>query len=295
MLDYAYELEYFDQHLGKMLAALEAMGELENTLVIVTADNGMPFPRVKGQAYERSNHLPLAMMWGKGIKDPGRVIEEFVSFADFSPSLLDLAHIDPQTAGMQPFEGHSLREILENRRSVPRREHILIGKERHDVGRPRDLGYPIRGIVNHDFTFLVNYKAERWPSGNPETGYLNCDGGATKTAILHQRRFQQDSTYWKLAFGKRSGIELYDRKKDPDCLSNLAWDSTYTSIRQSLFQQLIAELRAQEDPRIVGWADIFDHYPYANEGNRNFYKRFQAGELGPEATGWVNPDDYEQD
>ena len=47
MLDYAFEIEYFDNHLVKMLDLLEKKGELENTIVIVTADNGMPFPRVE--------------------------------------------------------------------------------------------------------------------------------------------------------------------------------------------------------------------------------------------------------
>ncbi|TVQ02387.1 MAG: heparan N-sulfatase, partial [Balneolaceae bacterium] len=50
MLDYAFEIEHFDYHLGKMLELLEKSGELEHTLVVVTSDNGMPFPRVKGQA-----------------------------------------------------------------------------------------------------------------------------------------------------------------------------------------------------------------------------------------------------
>ena len=62
MLDYAFEIEYFDKHLRRMLKLLEDRGELDNTLVVVTADNGMPFPRVKGQEYEHSNHLPLAIM-----------------------------------------------------------------------------------------------------------------------------------------------------------------------------------------------------------------------------------------
>ena len=55
MADYAFEIEHFDQHLERMLSLLEERGELSNTLVVVTADNGMPFPRAKGQAYEVSN------------------------------------------------------------------------------------------------------------------------------------------------------------------------------------------------------------------------------------------------
>ncbi len=146
MLDYAYEIEHFDQHLGRMLALLEARGELDNTLVVVTADNGMPFPRVKGQAYELSNHLPLAMMWPDGIANAGRTIEEFVSFIDFAPTFLSLAGLDAETVGMQPITGRDLMPVFAN---TPHdmREHVLIGKERHDIGRPNDAGYPMRGIV----------------------------------------------------------------------------------------------------------------------------------------------------
>ena len=54
MLDYAFEVEHFDRHLGRMLAELEKRGLLDNTFVVVTSDHGMPFPRVKGQAYEMS-------------------------------------------------------------------------------------------------------------------------------------------------------------------------------------------------------------------------------------------------
>ncbi|MEI7820044.1 MAG: alkaline phosphatase family protein [Verrucomicrobiota bacterium] len=62
MLDYAFEAEHFDRHLGRMLAELEKRGLLHNTLVVVTADHGMPFPRSKGNAYDLANHVPLAMM-----------------------------------------------------------------------------------------------------------------------------------------------------------------------------------------------------------------------------------------
>jgi len=51
MLDYALEVEQFDAHLVRMLEMIEKRGELQNTLVVVTSDNGMPFPRIKGQEY----------------------------------------------------------------------------------------------------------------------------------------------------------------------------------------------------------------------------------------------------
>jgi arylsulfatase A-like enzyme len=91
LLDYAFEIEYFDKHLVKMLNELEKRGELANTIVVVTSDNGMPFPRCKGLEYEFSNHMPLAIMWPLGIIQPGRVSKELLSFIDFAPTFLDLA------------------------------------------------------------------------------------------------------------------------------------------------------------------------------------------------------------
>ena len=55
MLDYSIEVEHYDNHLGKIVATLEAAGQLDNTLIVATSDHSMPFPRVKGQAYESSS------------------------------------------------------------------------------------------------------------------------------------------------------------------------------------------------------------------------------------------------
>ena len=93
ILDYAFEIEYFDQHLVKIIEELEKQNLMDNTIIVVTSDNGMPFPRVKGQVYPFDNRLPLAIRWGKGIKNPGRVISDFFSFSDFAPTFLDLAGI----------------------------------------------------------------------------------------------------------------------------------------------------------------------------------------------------------
>ncbi len=160
MLDYAYEIEYFDSHLGRMLKTLEDKGLLENTIVVVTADNGMPFPRVKGQEYEYSNHLPLAIMWKNGVKQPGRTIKDFVSFIDFAPTFLELAGVKANLSHMQPIEGKSLTDVLYSEKGEnisADRDHVLIGKERHDVGRPHDWGYPIRGIRKGDRYFYERH------------------------------------------------------------------------------------------------------------------------------------------
>ncbi len=296
MLDYAFEVEHFDKHLGRMLEQLEQRGLLENTIVIVTSDHGMPFPRSKGEAYPYSNRVPLAVMWKRGIKAAGRVVDDFVSFADIAPTLIELAQLKWQDTGMQPAVGRSLTDILFSTKSGlvnAKRDHQLVGKERHDIGRPNDEGYPIRGIANFDMLYLRNYEPDRWPACNPETGYLNCDAGAVKTDILNLRRQGGDARYWQLAFGKRPSEELYDLKRDPDCINNLAGKSEYKTVQQRLRAQMESELKAQGDPRLFGQGSVFDKYVYAEPNNRDFYNRVMRGEKLK--AGWINETDLEKE
>lgn len=295
MLDYAYEIEYFDNQLQRMLTKLEEIGELENTIVVVTADNGMPFPRIKGQVYEYSNHLPLAIMWPNGIKNPGRVVEDFVSFIDFAPTFLELANVTQEDSKMQPITGTSLTDIFYSQKEGKinsKRDYVLVGKERHDVGRPGDQGYPVRGIVKGDFLYLNNFKTDLWPAGNPETGYLNADGGPTKTFILDMRRKKGDTTYWHQNFGKRQTEELYNIKKDPYNLNNLAEDQEFAAVKSDLKDEMTTKLREQSDPRILGNGAVFDNYLYSGRV-RDFYNRYMNGE--EIRTGWVQQSDFEED
>ena len=296
LLDYAFEIEHFDRHLQKMLDMLDDTGELDNTLVIVTSDNGMPFPRIKGQEYEFSNHMPLAIMWKKGIKDPGRTVCDFVSFIDFAPTFLELAGVDGEQAGMYPIQGRSLTEIFGSASEgivCPDRDHVLIGKERHDVGRPHDWGYPIRGIVKGDYLYLRNFEPTRWPAGNPETGYLNTDGSPTKTQILDMRRDGSDPKYWIWSFGKRPGEQMFNVVKDPECMNDLAGEAKYAELKEDMKKQMIAELREQKDPRMFGHGHIFDEYQYADPRGNGFYERYMRGEKVK--AGWVEPTDFEKE
>jgi arylsulfatase A-like enzyme len=296
LLDYAFEIEHFDKHLLKMLELLEKRGELKNTIVIVTADNGMPFPRIKGQAYEYSNHMPLAIMWDKGIKNPGREVYDFISFIDFAPTLLELAGIGSNESGMHTMQGKSFSDIFKSRKkgfTDKKRDYVLIGKERHDIGRPDDAGYPIRGIVKEGFLYIRNYKPERWPAGNPETGYLNCDASPVKSLILNLRREGIRSDYWRLNFGKRPGEELYNIGIDPGCLVNLANNPAYNTVKRRMNDQLFDELLQQNDPRMTGNGDKFDNYPYADSRTKNFHMRFMKGEISRKTAGWVDSTDFE--
>jgi arylsulfatase A-like enzyme len=235
-------------------------------------------------------------MWPEGINRPGRQVDDFVSFVDFAPTFLEVAGLGEGGSGMQPIEGRSLTDIFQSGRSGqvnPARDHVLIGKERHDMGRPNDVGYPIRGIVTDQWLFLVNFEPDRWPGGNPETGYLNTDGSPTKTEILQLRRSGEDTRYWELSFGKRPREELYDLVADPHNVDNRATDPEQGSRRLQLRGRLFDALEAQGDPRMRGEGHLFDEYPYSDEGSRRFHERYLRGEKLN--AGWVEPTDFEKE
>lgn len=296
MLDYAFEIEYFDLHLGRIIEALEKAGQLENTLIVVTSDNGMPFPRSKGTTYEISNHMPLAIRWGAGIAKRGRTVADYVSFIDFAPTFLEVAGVAPRDSGMQAITGRSLVPIFREAsptpgRLQPGRDYLLIGQERHDTGRPDDVGYPVRGIFRDGFLYLKNFEPGRWPMCDPITGYLNTDGGPTKTLILAQNRLGVNHWLWELSFGFRPPEEMYDLKADPDCMVNVIADRKHNARREALSAQLLAELKAQGDPRMEGKGEVFDKYPNAG-GQKDFYSRFLKGEKVN--AGWVEATDFEK-
>ena len=277
MLDYAFEVEYFDLHLGRMLAELEKRGLLENTLVVVTSDNGMPFPHCKGYAYNNTDHLPLAIMWPKGIAKPGRVVDDYVSFIDFAPTFLDVAGIAQSEAGMAPITGRSLTEIFTSDKSgrvIPERDHVLLSKERNDVGRPNDEGYPIRGIVKEGMLYLHNFETNRGPAGVAETGYKDTDDSPTKTAVLETEKTPERKYFFDASFGKLPADQLFDLRQDPDCMKNLAETVPFAELQKQLFD----ELKQQEDPRMLGDGHIYDEYPYGYTAKRDFYGKVMRGE-----------------
>lgn len=284
LLDYAYETEWFDDHLGRMLALLEARGELANTLVVVTSDNGAPFPRVKGQMYDDDFRLPCAAMWPERIV-PGRTVDDLVSFTDLAATFLEAAQVDDETREVFVAEGagRSWFDIFEAPGSgvvTSDRDRAWMGRERHDMGREGDLGYPVRCVRTPTHLYVRNFASDRWPAGNPETGYTNCDSSPTKTRIL-ELYDAGDSRCWQLAFGKRPAEERYDIVADPHCLANLAGQRQHQPLQDQLWAELQAELQRTGDPRICGGGDVLESYEYVVDAPHS-WAHYLAGDWQPQ-------------
>ncbi len=270
--DYAYEIQHFDAHLGRIIKLLEERSELDNTLIVVTSDNGMAFPRAKGTLYDFGVRMPLAVCWGRKIR-PGREVDDFVSFVDFAPTFLEAAGIEvPQT-----MTGKSLTPLFEEAASGridSSRNHTVFGLERHFPGsRPDGAGYPMRGIRTADYLYIRNltpganpvgnHPGPVWPEDDPVGGYGDTDGCPSKTFLFEHR--EEFPELFAKAFGLRPGEELYDVQKDPFNLNNLAGDPAYAEVKAQLSQKLDAHLSATGDPRALGRGaeldEVMKRYP----------------------------------
>ncbi len=280
LLDYAVEIEWFDQHLGKMIDLLEKRGELDNTLIVVTSDNGMPFPRAKANLYEYGIHVPLAVCWPDKVK-ANRIVDDLIGFVDFAPTFLEAGQAR-FPAGMS---GKSFLNVLLSGKSGTvdeTRRWILAGRERHTHARPDNLSYPSRVVRTEDFLFIWNMKSDRWPAGDPTgsgepEGYHDIDGCPSKTFLLENR--DQYPELAALSLDKRPEEELYDIQSDPYCLVNLADRDDYRTVKEEMRQTLEQILREQKDPRVQG-SEIFESYPRFSR-MRNFPGFKEMGAYNP--------------
>ncbi|MFK7741880.1 MAG: sulfatase [Planctomycetota bacterium] len=274
LADYYAAVQRFDRDVGQALALLAARGELENTLVVVTGDHGMPFPRAKSHCYEMGLRVPLAMRWGSKLR-AGQIRSELVSLTDLLPTFLAAAG----ARCPDPVDGRSLLSLAKPVAATPETEEqappwrtaVLFGKERHVACRPDGAGYPTRALRTDRWLYLHNFKPDRWPAGDPplfsDTDPARRIGeGTSKGYILTHREEPGIAELFALSFDKRPQRELFDVQADPFQLRNLASHPEHAATLQKLHAQLWQELRRTADPRVIGGAERFDEYPYYGGG-----------------------------
>lgn len=274
--DYLGEAMAFDVACGEILKMVEEMGELDNTLICVSGDHGIPgYPRAKCNVNDFGSRVLFAMRWPKAIKR-GQVIESPVSLVDVAPTFLAAAGLE------SPDDPNGQDLIAAMAGKTEFRNWALIGRERHvHVGQEDWKPYPTRALRTPDYLYVINFKPDRWPMGHPNkitdeftppfeelasstyAGYGDMDAGPTKAWMVENRKKEELADEVQYAFGKRPMHELYDLKKDPHQMDNLAGKAAYAEIQKKLHDQLMGEMKKYEDPRLD---DAFDRPPYLVEG-----------------------------
>lgn len=285
--DYLGEVQALDAALGVLLGALEKSGELDRTLIVVSGDHGMPgMPRGKCNLYGFGTRVALAVRWPQRIPS-GRVVDDFVNLMDLAPTFLDAGGLKPPAV----MTGRSLLPVLastKNGQVDPERSFVITGRERHvDSAREGQLPYPQRAIRTGDFLYIRNFAPDRWPMGQPAEAqplpkdaekntfatFADMDASPTKAWLIEYGQEEANRRFYELAFAKRPAEELYDLKKDPDEINNVAEDPAYAEAKAQLKARLMAELERTGDPRVTGDGSTYDKPPFAGPSEAGPSKR----------------------
>ncbi|HWQ92370.1 MAG TPA: sulfatase/phosphatase domain-containing protein, partial [Clostridia bacterium] len=291
--DYMGEIQAWDAGIGVLLEALESAGELDNTVVVISGDHGMPgVPGGKCNLYDFGTGVALLARVPKA--PGGRVVEDFVNLMDLAPTFLELGGVAPPSV----MTGRSLVPVLKSTRSGlidPSRTWVVTGRERHvAAARPGNMPYPHRAIRTKDFLYVRNFAPERWPMGDPTVAtdseapsfaqvqqdtfavFPDMDASPTKAWLFSQRNEPQWQWHYQYAFAKRAGEELYDLQNDPDQTRNLAADSKFESTRREMSRRLLKVLAETGDPRVSGDGKTFEKPPFTDP-NPALGKKKKAG------------------
>ncbi|MEM6981051.1 MAG: sulfatase [Planctomycetota bacterium] len=291
--DYMAEIQWFDTAVSKAIDRLKRDGLWNNTLVIITSDNGMPFPRAKANLYDAGIHVPLAISWPERIKQSG-TCKSVVSLLDVTATILEASG----TSTIGPSKsvaagGSSLLTSLSNPildgetvtfESV--RPAAFAGRERHSSSRFNTLSYPSRCVRTDRYLYIVNERPERWPAGTPSKwskvfydkhghvvegepgpshgGYHDIDASPTMRSMIEGLHQPDVAKLWAAATQRRPQEELYDLQTDSACLVNLASSSSHAAIRDELAETLRRYRLETNDLRLtdpVRAEQIWEAYP----------------------------------
>ncbi len=261
-LSYYGAVARMDADAGQTISALEQKKLLDETVVVYTSDNGWQMPRGLANCYDSGTRVPLAIRWGNKL-EPGRIADEFISLTDFAPTFLEIAGV--QTSAKMTCV--SFLDVLLKRPSATPRDHVFLERERHANVRRGNLSYPVRGLRTKDFLYLWNMRPDRWPAGDPNAfmavgDYGDVDGSRAKEFILANADRPEVQPFFALNFGKRPEEELFDLRKDPGQLANVAMDPAYAVAKKELRARLEKWMRETADPRVDPSYDAWDTYPY---------------------------------
>ena len=295
LADYLGEVQALDAAMGVLLEELDRAGERSKTLIAISGDHGAPgFPHGKCNLYGFGTGVSLIVS-GPGVRG-GRVVDDMVTLPDLAPTFLEAGGVKPPAV----MTGRSLWNVLQSDRQGlvdPARTWVVAGRERHvEIARPDFTPYPQRALRTLDHVLIVNFKPERWPLGNPyrldgkdeptfdevaQTTFVTLpddDAGPTKAWFVGARKSPEWSAQFEKFYGRRPMFELYDLRKDPDEMNNVAEDPAYAAIRKEMTERLFAILRETGDPRMLEDGKYFETPPLAGPLPKQEQKRLPGGQ-----------------
>ena len=203
-----------DAGIGMLMDALKASGKYDNTIILLTGDNGPPFARGKTTCYEAGLREPLLVRW-PGVSKTGHVSKAMACSIDIMPTLLDAAGVPAPK-----MHGRSLKTVLQGDDTNWRA--CMAGEFHAHIG---DDFFPRRAIRDDRYKLIHNpWSGRAKPSPSIDTDTAPVVAASAKYNGTPAQKAMQRHTNPPL-------WELYDLSADPYEFENLADDPAH---RQTL-------------------------------------------------------------
>ncbi|MCC6509649.1 MAG: sulfatase [Pirellulaceae bacterium] len=265
LASYYNEVSRFDYFVGQVTDALAAEGVLDNTLLLVLADNGRPFPRAKTRLHDSGMKTALVAHWPAGIVRQGSTCPSLVSVIDIAPTFLELAG---QKSLPASFQGVSLAPILRDPQAKTRR-HAFSEHNWHDYEAHG------RSVRSDGWLYIRNARAALAWQGPADSVRSPSHGSLKALRDANKLTPHQADVF----LSPRPTEELYFTANDPDQLRNLANDSTQAETKArlaALLDQWIEQTGDAVPEKLT--ADSFDRESGVALGARRANVRTARGE-----------------
>jgi arylsulfatase A-like enzyme len=221
---YYDEIARFDNYIGLVVAELKQQNVLDNTLILIMADNGRAFPHSKTRVNDRGMKTPFVAFWPKGIGEKPKSCTSLVSAIDIAPLILELAGAKiPESV-----QGVSFVKLLKNPEK-PFRNFVFAEHNWHDYEAHE------RMVRTKDFLFILNSRPQF-----TNLGPADAVGSPSFTDLLTLKEEGKISAEQAEIFIEpRLTEELYKNAEDRDQFNNLAFSDKYLEKQKELKQVLL--------------------------------------------------------
>lgn len=235
---YYQSIARLDRGVGRLINILKKESKYENTFILYISDNGPAFPHAKTNLYDPGMNLPC-IVHSPMHKNKGTTCDGLVSWSDITPTLLDCANFSIDT----PLHGKSFLGILDEISPVNWRDKIFASHTFHEITNY----YPMRVIrtKTHKFIYNIAWKLDYSFS-------TDLYSSSTWQAILRENSLQLGERMVE-KYVHRPQFELYDIRKDPNEINNLAYDKTYETMVHEFSENLKKFQKETNDPWYHKW------------------------------------------
>ena len=211
LAQYYDEIFRFDHFIGQVVEQLSAQNALQNTVIIIMADNGRPFPHSKTRVNDRGMKTPFLVYWPQMIGQQ-KTSNSLISAIDIAPTLLSLAGAEVPAS----MQGVSFEKLLKDP-SLPFRNQVYAEHNWHDYEAHE------RMVRNKDFMYIRNARPMK-----PQLGPADAVGSPSFRDLREVRATESLTAIQADIFATPRPVEeLYHLASDSLQLHNIAADPTY--------------------------------------------------------------------